>query len=327
MPRKPVPCRDCGKLCNRGPRSSPEPTCMDCIRRRPSYRGPKKLPCAGGCGKTCERGSGNAKAQEMMCLECRQRRPGYHPRWMPGAWRSEVRTCVACLSAFRPKKSVSLTCSPECARERKRTLRRNQARYRRDLVVLSAGLPGFLTADLELAMRRKAERCPMPGCGVTLTDAPFLPHSKELDHIVPRCLGGAHTIGNTRIICRLCNARRPDDGSDVVQLDLFSVLDPSAVAPALAPPVREPRPPRIRRTCEACGAPAIISGPRPRCAPCHADLGGRAAAMRADGVKWQDISDRLGLSGPGAACNLVKRHDSSGGECPQGAARPAAAAA
>lgn len=61
-------------------------------------------------------------------------------------------------------------------------------------------------------MRAKAKRCPL--CKVRLIDAPYLPASKELDHIVPLNIGGTHTIGNVRIICRTCNLRRPKDGSD-----------------------------------------------------------------------------------------------------------------
>lgn len=56
----------------------------------------------------------------------------------------------------------------------------------------------------------------MPTCDVKLTDQPFLPNSKELDHMVPINVGGTHTIGNVRIICRRCNERRPKDGSDYV---------------------------------------------------------------------------------------------------------------
>jgi 5-methylcytosine-specific restriction endonuclease McrA len=159
----------------------------------------------------------------VVCLECRRGRRGYRPHWEPQEF--EPRTCVACLGSFTPKHPQSLTCSQACAKERKRALRRNQARYRREVVELSARLPDFLTVDLELAMRRTAKRCPMPGCGVKLTDVPFLPNSKELDHIMPRVLGGAHTVSNTRIICRLCNVRRPDDGSDITgQLDLSGTV-------------------------------------------------------------------------------------------------------
>jgi 5-methylcytosine-specific restriction endonuclease McrA len=193
---------------------------MDCIRGRATYRGPKKVACT-GCGKLCVRSSRRPIA--VTCLECRRAQPGYRPHWQPG--HLDPRACVACLSVYTPNHPQSLTCSPACAKERKRTLRRNQARYRRELVALSADLPDFLTADRELAMRRKAKRCPMPGCGVELVDAPFLPNSKELDHIVPRVMGGAHTMSNTRVICRSCNVRRPDDGSDVVsQLDLFATV-------------------------------------------------------------------------------------------------------
>jgi hypothetical protein len=62
----------------------------------------------------------------------------------------------------------------------------------------------------------------MAGCGVKLTDIPFLPNSKELDHIIPLNIGGTHTIGNVRIICRKCNSSRPIDGSDYFgQLSLW----------------------------------------------------------------------------------------------------------
>lgn len=173
---------------------------------------------------------------------------------------------------------------------------------------LERSMPDPLTPEAEAAMRRRAKRCPMPGCGVKLSDKPFKPNSKELDHIVPRVLGGAHTIGNTRIICRLCNARRPDDGSDVGQLALTATVDPAAMALALKPRVQPAKPQRKPRTCEDCGAPAQKSGPRAWCANCHADRGRRAAALRDAGWKWQDIADALGLSGTGAAHNLAGRY-------------------
>jgi 5-methylcytosine-specific restriction endonuclease McrA len=57
----------------------------------------------------------------------------------------------------------------------------------------------FTPAD-EQAMRLKAKRCPL--CKVKLVDDPYLPASKELDHIIPRHMFGTHTHGNVRIICR-----------------------------------------------------------------------------------------------------------------------------
>lgn len=69
-----------------------------------------------------------------------------------------------------------------------------------------------ITPEYELRLRIRARRCPM--CAVSMVDEPYLPNSKELDHIVPRGVGGTHTSGNVRIICRDCNLRRPKDGSD-----------------------------------------------------------------------------------------------------------------
>lgn len=223
MPRRPVPCRGCGKPCNVGSGSRPDPICLECKPRNPqTERGVRQ--CVGGCGKTMTwKRAWRDRGRPWTCLDCRRVRPDYRPKWQPKTY--EPRTCAACLRTYKPRKPQSLTCSPECAKERKRTLRRNQATYRREIVILSTGLPDFLTADLELAMRRRAKRCPMPGCGVRLTDVPFLPNSKELDHIVPRIMGGAHTVSNTRVICRSCNVRRPDDGSDVTgQLSLFATV-------------------------------------------------------------------------------------------------------
>lgn len=74
-----------------------------------------------------------------------------------------------------------------------------------------------ITPEQEEAMRRKARKCPMPGCGVWMTSKPHLPNSKELDHILPINQGGTHTHGNVRIICRRCNQKRPKDGSDYTE--------------------------------------------------------------------------------------------------------------
>jgi 5-methylcytosine-specific restriction endonuclease McrA len=68
------------------------------------------------------------------------------------------------------------------------------------------------TPTQERQMRAKAKRCPL--CTVRLIEEPYRPASKELDHIVPLGVGGTHTLGNVRIICRSCNLARPKDGSD-----------------------------------------------------------------------------------------------------------------
>lgn len=76
----------------------------------------------------------------------------------------------------------------------------------------TAGRYGDVTPAYEQALRDKAKCCPL--CRVRLIVQPYQPASKELDHIVPLGVGGTHTIGNVRIICRSCNLKRPKDGSD-----------------------------------------------------------------------------------------------------------------
>ena len=94
-----------------------------------------------------------------------------------------------------------------------------------------------------MGLRRKAKRCPMPNCGVRLTDKPYLPNSKELDHIVSQGVGGTHTIGNVRIICRDCNLKRPWDGGDYIgPVTLWSARSddcPAPRSPQVPPPTRE----------------------------------------------------------------------------------------
>jgi 5-methylcytosine-specific restriction endonuclease McrA len=49
-------------------------------------------------------------------------------------------------------------------------------------------------------------RCPL--CGVGLDwEYSGRPNSAEVDHVTPHALGGADSIENTRIICRLDNQR------------------------------------------------------------------------------------------------------------------------
>lgn len=44
------------------------------------------------------------------------------------------------------------------------------------------------------------------------------PNGKQLDHITPLAVGGAHTKNNVRFICYKCNVRRPRDGRDTLKL-------------------------------------------------------------------------------------------------------------
>lgn len=122
---------------------------------------------------------------------------------------------------LRPVKCRCLKCSTCVSREKEAARRRGDrdsyhawarlgAQLRR--VHLRSGTD--LTVADDLALRKSAKRCPL--CRHKLTDDPHLPRSKELDHIVPVNMGGTHTWGNIRIICRACNVARPYDGSDLV---------------------------------------------------------------------------------------------------------------
>jgi 5-methylcytosine-specific restriction endonuclease McrA len=63
-------------------------------------------------------------------------------------------------------------------------------------------------------MKDAVSYCPL--CDIELTLGPrWGPTTKELDHIIPLAIGGPHIRANVRIICRRCNLRRPQDGSDL----------------------------------------------------------------------------------------------------------------
>lgn len=46
-------------------------------------------------------------------------------------------------------------------------------------------------------------------CDCKLTD-----ENRQLDHILPLFVGGAHSKDNVRFVCKKCNQTRPKDGSD-----------------------------------------------------------------------------------------------------------------
>lgn len=56
--------------------------------------------------------------------------------------------------------------------------------------------------------------CPL--CGSLLNKKDHLsPLYPNIDHIIPLCQGGDHMKYNVRIVCCLCNIKRPKDGSDI----------------------------------------------------------------------------------------------------------------
>lgn len=156
-----------------------------------------------------------------------------------------------------------------------------------------------ITLEYEQDLRRKARRCLL--CLVRLTNRPYLPHSKELDHMIPLNVGGTHTIGNVRVICRDCNLSRPKDGSDYSgQVTLW----------AAEPGFTMPPPKRRGRKCEHGITVSYV-----RCYICkplrrksrEVD-GQRAAVLRAEGWAWKDIALATGYANTGACYGAAQAH-------------------
>lgn len=71
-----------------------------------------------------------------------------------------------------------------------------------------------ITTSWLLELYNKATYC---SCRVEMTNIPYLPNSKHLDHIIPLNIGGTHMMNNVRFLCLTCNLTRPKDGSDLIQ--------------------------------------------------------------------------------------------------------------
>lgn len=121
-------------------------------------------------------------------------------------------------------------------------------------------------------MRRLAHKCPL--CGVYLTDKPYFPNSKHLDHILPINQGGTHTHGNVRIICAGCNLSRPKDGSDFTgQLTLWAQGPVPTLGEMCPSGLHEWSPANIE----------IAGGGKERCQACREAAWRKAVELRAIG--------------------------------------------
>jgi hypothetical protein len=117
--------------------------------------------------------------------------------------------CTDCKKITAKHKTAAGRFCEECAAEKKRVRAINKNHLRRIRTEID---PHDVTPELIRRLRAEASTCPMPGCGVAMIDERWQHTSKELDHILPLSMGGTHTIDNVRIICRLCNIRRPHAG-------------------------------------------------------------------------------------------------------------------
>jgi 5-methylcytosine-specific restriction endonuclease McrA len=209
----------------------------------------------------------------------------------------------------RVRTKYGLFCEP-CATARKHA-RESRKNYRRRT---ATRLSDLTVADMRL-LRQRTKRCPM--CYVQLSDLPNRPDSKHLDHIIPVVIGGTHTVGNVRIICRTCNLSRPKDGSDLDGHQPTLWAQDMTLAEAVD--VR-----LARRRCGTCND-QLRQG---RCWSCRPHqqpqaplraLGPIAAQMREAGMKWQEISDELQLKGPGNAHRVAHEYGNLGRDPGMGA--------
>lgn len=190
-------------------------------------RSRKTLPCA-ACGELMWRGTGSLTDGTATCRPCRQKGLGSRYRkTRRGVPAHHLGFCGCCTTPFKANSARKKYCSVQCANhmstgqfkrrltpeQRRANLRATQRRrthIRREKTIRVRDL----TIGAEIEMRKKARKCRL--CRCWMTDKPYLPNSKELDHIVPLVMGGTHTFGNVRVICKTCNVSRTKDGSDFV---------------------------------------------------------------------------------------------------------------
>jgi len=154
-------------------------------------------------------------------------------------------------------------------------------------------------------MRRKTRKCPL--CGVFMTGKPKLPNSKELDNIVPICMGGTHTHGNVRIICRDCNLKRPKDGSDYTGMVTLWATAPGVLVRPKPEPKISAEPARMVSTC-GCGSEYVPRRGGTRCNACIVELATQAWELRTQGWTWGAICEELRYPNTGSLYSLVFRY-------------------
>jgi len=161
-----------------------------------------------------------------------------------------------------------------------------------------------VTPEYLACLRKRAKRCPMPGCCIRMVDGGLKPASKELDHIIPINVGGTHTIGNVRFICRLCNEKRPKDGRDFVGQPTLWAQDAQ---------ILKATPPHTPRHLAGCGHKVsnAAAALRARCTPCNREYNQQradaAARMRASGMRLREVAAALGYANEAGAFFAAQR--------------------
>lgn len=175
------------------------------------------------------------------CRDC-MRAAGKASRAIHGAKYNAARrklerrvTCAWCVTEFVTTPNLRTTyCSADCYKRATKALYRNKYGRRRAAEVGTDVTRAFVDGLL------RARKCAACGCYMTTAQGP---RQKHVDHIVPLVVGGTHTVGNLRVICRTCNLTRPKDGRDVQQITLWgrgegvgAPLETPQVIPQSPPP-------------------------------------------------------------------------------------------
>jgi HNH endonuclease len=214
------------------------------------------------------------------------------------------KNCIACRKPFIARNPNHQTCGQACKLAYRKAYDVNRVRWKHGRRRAAQRLTD-ITPQQEAEMRRKARKCPL--CGIRMTSKPRLPNSKELDHIVPVGMGGTHTHGNVRIICRDCNLRRPKDGSDYTGMVTLWATAPGVLVRPKPEPKAKPQPVRNVSTC-ACGSEFMPRRGGQRCPACIVELATQAWTLRRQGLKWEAICEQLNYSNTGSLYGLVMRH-------------------
>jgi 5-methylcytosine-specific restriction endonuclease McrA len=205
MTAKDRPCPSCGRMVWRHTTG----VCKTCVRIPPT----REAICS-GCGsrflapRAGARGGAYRRTCSDACREATNRAGGRLGGSQPKRGKSPG-ACDNCGNwTAKGRNQFGRLCS-SCAIARRRAYFHTKGAQRRGAKTQG---PIDVTLSHEAHLMAAARRCPI--CKTKLVAAPYLPASKELDHIIPLHAGGTHTIGNVRIVCRSCNVRRPKDGSD-----------------------------------------------------------------------------------------------------------------
>lgn len=217
-------------------------------------------PCAGKCGTLLWGGTSSLPPGKRMCRPCRAARPKPKPPRKPRA------QCAHAGCVRRPRgNSRCYYHRPDYAERMRAHYREQTHRRRRRSVTQHTDI----TIAYERALRTRTKRCPL--CQVRMVNQPYLPASKELDHIIPLNVGGTHTIGNVRIICRSCNAHRPTDGSDFTGQPTLWSQDLTFAARLRTKP--QPPPLWSLKLTHVCGCGRVKRLADPHCAACRGRVG------------------------------------------------------